>query len=208
MTEREECFVADMMGRQRGLWRRGKAKLSRKVQELLTRKGRARFAEFRPDGWPLCPTCGEDELYSGLMFRWDGEGERPTVDECLAQDFGCYCCGWATADSPPARRGGRSGGMPPKCNRCGEYLTTRPHHCRVEREEQIEQLKRTVDTAVYTAAEALHALKLLGVTEYVRYVDLGSQAACRAELAEELGSLVRVTGEEQIYAELDRRGLR
>ena len=36
----------------------------------------------RPDGWPLCPKCGEDELYC-LM--------EPA---CVCRDMRCYRCGW------------------------------------------------------------------------------------------------------------------
>lgn len=36
---------------------------------------------FRPDGWPLCPQCGQDELYSL---------ENPPTIESIR---GCYLCG-------------------------------------------------------------------------------------------------------------------
>lgn len=52
------------------------------------------YKEFRQDGWPLCPRCHEDELYSNVMMAWNGEGERPTVQDCIAAEMGCYRCGW------------------------------------------------------------------------------------------------------------------
>lgn len=57
--------------------------------------GAARFKEFRPDGWPYCPHCGEEELYSNLMLWWDGTEPRPTMEQILSGRFGCYACGWA-----------------------------------------------------------------------------------------------------------------
>lgn len=37
--------------------------------------------KFRPDGWPLCPDCGDDELYSLAI---------PATAETIC---GCYRCG-------------------------------------------------------------------------------------------------------------------
>ena len=50
---------------------------------------------YRADGWPCCPGCGEDELFSVLMMRWDGEDERPTLAACFEKEFRCYACRWA-----------------------------------------------------------------------------------------------------------------
>ena len=47
------------------------------------------FRSFRKDGWPLCPQCGEDELYSFVMLKWMGEGERPTLKDCLTGGHSC-----------------------------------------------------------------------------------------------------------------------
>lgn len=44
-------------------------------------------AELRADGWPLCPWCGEDELYSLAA---------PASERAIA---GCYLCG----TRPPAK---------------------------------------------------------------------------------------------------------
>jgi hypothetical protein len=46
---------------------------------------------FRPDGWPLCPRCGEDELWSPI---WNSDRPRPSLDEFLAGPLACYACGW------------------------------------------------------------------------------------------------------------------
>lgn len=54
------------------------------------------YTEFRPDGWPLCPQCGEDELYSELMLDYLGEGERPIVQDCIAGEMACYYCNWSS----------------------------------------------------------------------------------------------------------------
>jgi len=44
------------------------------------------FSEHREDGWPLCPACGEDELYS-LDF--------PASIDTIS---GCYNCGWTAEE--------------------------------------------------------------------------------------------------------------
>ena len=53
--------------------------------------------EYRADGWPLCPCCGEDELWSRL--QWDGLTERPPLSEWIAVGLSCYYCGWS--NEPP-----------------------------------------------------------------------------------------------------------
>lgn len=40
------------------------------------------FVESRPDGWPLCPGCGEDELWSAETYP-----SRLRI-------AGCYACPW------------------------------------------------------------------------------------------------------------------
>jgi hypothetical protein len=51
---------------------------------------------FRSDGWPLCPSCVDDELWSPLIKRDDfGVPRTPTLAEYLeADDFRCYACNW------------------------------------------------------------------------------------------------------------------
>lgn len=89
-----DIFEQHFAPRLRAMYRDGRHRLTPEALKVAAERGWRRFTEFRKDGWPLCPACGEEELWSGLMMRWDGEGERPTLDECLAQDFGCYACGW------------------------------------------------------------------------------------------------------------------
>lgn len=48
--------------------------------------------ETRKDGWPLCPVCGEDELFS--LFYWDGEGERPPMQAWIDAGLRCYKCSY------------------------------------------------------------------------------------------------------------------
>jgi len=52
------------------------------------------YTEYRPDGWPLCPQCGEDELWSKVMIAWMGQGERPTMQQCVEGEMTCYACNW------------------------------------------------------------------------------------------------------------------
>lgn len=58
-----------------------------------------RFKEYRKDGWPLCPKCGEDELVSALLQvvdsdPYDPSETRPTLQECLQHGFLCINCDW------------------------------------------------------------------------------------------------------------------
>ena len=46
---------------------------------------------FRDDGWPLCPHCGDDELWSRL--QWDGKGARPPIQDYIDAGLSCYRCG-------------------------------------------------------------------------------------------------------------------
>jgi hypothetical protein len=51
------------------------------------------FREFRWDGWPLCPRCGEDELYSVVLKGWRNGQPVPPRAQCFAGAFECYACG-------------------------------------------------------------------------------------------------------------------
>lgn len=58
------------------------------------------FTEHRKDGWPLCPRCGDDELYSVFLMSMNAhirqeKGEEIKMDEILRHPFGCYNCGWS-----------------------------------------------------------------------------------------------------------------
>jgi uncharacterized protein (DUF983 family) len=50
------------------------------------------YTEHRKDGWPLCPVCGEDELWSG--FNWNGDGEPPPMQAWIDHGLRCYLCGF------------------------------------------------------------------------------------------------------------------
>lgn len=71
------------------------------------------FKKFRRDGWPLCPQCGEDELYSYLMLTWT-EPEPPSIQDCMDAGMACYRCSWKSE--------GRNvfGG---KCFRCARFFS-------------------------------------------------------------------------------------
>jgi hypothetical protein len=49
---------------------------------------------FRPDGWPLCPRCGEDELYC-LEQCYDLSHDHRTPP---CPGMRCYRCNWHGAD--------------------------------------------------------------------------------------------------------------
>lgn len=68
------------------------------------------FKEYTKKGWPLCPRCEEDELYSFLMLGWTKD-EPPSIAECIATGMNCYRCSW---ELPPSR-GPR---IYPECFRC------------------------------------------------------------------------------------------
>jgi len=52
------------------------------------------YQETRADGWPLCPHCGEDELWSG--FPWDGTEPKPPMQAWIDHGLRCYKCGWSS----------------------------------------------------------------------------------------------------------------
>lgn len=53
---------------------------------------------YRRDGFPTCPICTEDELFSHAIFAWARKGgrdeDRPTMTALFQMPFGCYRCGW------------------------------------------------------------------------------------------------------------------
>lgn len=49
--------------------------------------------EYRKDGWPICPNCGKDELWSKLL--WLGDSDRPPLADWIVAGLSCYCCGWS-----------------------------------------------------------------------------------------------------------------
>jgi hypothetical protein len=63
------------------------------------------YADFRRDGWPLCPLCKEDELYSTRMIEFasavakgqaQDPADRPSVFQCMRGVMRCYKCGWGS----------------------------------------------------------------------------------------------------------------
>ena len=70
------------------------------VEDYLSQQGLKAFKEFRADGWPLCPNCGEDELWCpGLVAYYNSNQRNPTVQECIRLGLRCYRCR-AAAYSP------------------------------------------------------------------------------------------------------------
>lgn len=74
------------------------AKFEKRLREIVI--AQAVYTEFRADGWPFCPSCGEDELYSALMLQWNGLAPSPTLADCLAGEMRCYHCQWSSV--PPS----------------------------------------------------------------------------------------------------------
>lgn len=64
------------------------------------------FTEFRKDGWPLCPRCEEDELYSLYLMTSHGIARQITEEEIpllelLGYPFRCYHCNWSNDNGSP-----------------------------------------------------------------------------------------------------------
>jgi hypothetical protein len=59
------------------------------------------FTEFRKDGWPLCPRCGEDELYSRYLPDPPALDEQPQdilLRLYLSTGVKCYRCQWESTE--------------------------------------------------------------------------------------------------------------
>lgn len=50
------------------------------------------FKEFRKDGWPFCPDCGNEEL--GAPHYNYPIDYKPTVEDYIRAGLKCYACGW------------------------------------------------------------------------------------------------------------------
>ena len=72
-----------------GLWVRV---MSPETRKTMPDNVNSPYTVCRADGWPLCPRCQEDELYSLLM--WNGQGERPPIQAWIDAGTKCYRCGW------------------------------------------------------------------------------------------------------------------
>lgn len=57
------------------------------------------FLEFRKDGWPLCPSCGDDELHS--HYFWDGLAPVPPLEVWVRAGMTCLRCGWEAEKFTP-----------------------------------------------------------------------------------------------------------
>ncbi len=72
-------------------------KTSRKLMPDLTQ-----YPATRKDGWPFCPRCGEDELYSRYIPEppaLDGDVPGEILLRCyLATGTKCYRCGWESKE--------------------------------------------------------------------------------------------------------------
>ena len=49
------------------------------------------FRAFRADGWPLCPSCGDDELWTPWTPPVD---QTACLDDYVANKLRCLMCGW------------------------------------------------------------------------------------------------------------------
>lgn len=58
--------------------------------------GKNQYKEFRADGWPLCPNCGEDELYSHLS--WTDYDDKPAMSDYIKDGLQCYRCQWQSSE--------------------------------------------------------------------------------------------------------------
>lgn len=58
------------------------------------------YYEFRKDGWPLCPWCGEEELWCLGSVEFQKDNQRPpSVAECIEMGLSCYRCTWASSQA-------------------------------------------------------------------------------------------------------------
>lgn len=56
------------------------------------------FKDFRKDGWPVCPKCGDEELWCPGFVAWTREEDKPTLAQCYFKGFKCYRCSWESAE--------------------------------------------------------------------------------------------------------------
>lgn len=66
------------------------------------------ITEYRRDGWPLCPRCGEDEVMSWLdtdcvLAHIEQHGDKPSREEYLMAELSCLYCGWVRPERKRAR---------------------------------------------------------------------------------------------------------
>jgi hypothetical protein len=68
------------------------------------------YTQFREDGWPLCPSCGADDLW----FEVTGDDDSLTAR--IAAITGCQTCNWGLIGNPFA-----GFQHPPDCSCKGEF---------------------------------------------------------------------------------------
>lgn len=60
---------------------------------------KTQYKEFRKDGWPFCPNCEDDELWSpGLLDYYSRTGEMPSINWCIDDGLQCYRCQWQSTE--------------------------------------------------------------------------------------------------------------
>lgn len=68
------------------------------------------YVKFRDDGWPLCPNCGEDDLWMTALdsTEWGlpTPGDAESFAAAIKAIIGCYNCGWNPSGDPdvPVRK--------------------------------------------------------------------------------------------------------
>ena len=53
------------------------------------------FKEYRRDGWPYCPRCEQDELYTLLNANNNSHPNGVTIQERIDAGVKCYYCDWS-----------------------------------------------------------------------------------------------------------------
>jgi hypothetical protein len=56
--------------------------------------------EYRADGWPLCPVCGQDEL--AVLETPPSPGYTEPISWYLQREMHCYWCGRVTVQAGEA----------------------------------------------------------------------------------------------------------
>jgi hypothetical protein len=64
-----------------------------KIEELQSELKATEYADFRKDGWPLCPRCGMDELQNPELSVSIAEA-TPTLKAFLDHGLWCLACHW------------------------------------------------------------------------------------------------------------------
>ena len=120
-----------------------------RVKQVIYRRFGERYAypEYRSDGWPLCPSCGEDELYSL---------EIPATAETIC---GCYNCEFRPELEDQMTASEPIGG-PILCPHCGEaYNFNNAHLCRQFIPTAADHLKHRTGSGGMEMKDELQKLK-------------------------------------------------